>query len=53
MSSAYSFLPSMRKQKLAHSKIFARINVNGSVSYGAFLDWVHNTLAAKDQQKKL
>jgi hypothetical protein len=42
----------MPKQKVAQSKIFSRINVKGSVNYGGFLNWVHNALAAKYQQKK-
>jgi hypothetical protein len=42
----------MPKQRVAHSKIFAEINVKGSVSYGGFLNWVHNTLVAEYWQNK-
>lgn len=51
LSNAYRFLSSMPKQRNTASIIHSRIQKDGSVSYGAYMSWVHHALAAKYVKK--
>ena len=51
LSNGFRFLSSMPKKKTAVSAIFHRVNKDNVVSYGIYMRWINDALAAKYKQK--
>lgn len=51
LSNGFRFLSSMPKKKTAVSAIFNRVNKDNVVSYGIYMRWINDALAAKYKKK--